>query len=179
MELDSLSYLIKDPSWKNAETWISLPKHQQPSSWSKFKDPVCRLRLNLYGHPLAGLYWEKHCEKVILEAGFEKVTGWECLYVHRSEQLFLSVYVDDFKLAGNKANIPKMWRKLKEKLDLEPPTPFHDSVYLGCGQEDFHPTENAVAAQWTAFADIFRSADKTSVASSVEGRKLLDTEARG
>ena len=31
--------------------------------------------------------------------GFEKVKGWECLYVHREDQLFLSVYVDDFKLA--------------------------------------------------------------------------------
>ena len=29
------------------ETWISLPKNRRPESWSKFKDPVCKLVRNL------------------------------------------------------------------------------------------------------------------------------------
>ncbi len=45
------------------ETWISLPIHKRPASWSQFKDPVCILRLNLYGHPLAGLVWEKQSSR--------------------------------------------------------------------------------------------------------------------
>ena len=44
------------------ETWISLPKGRRPKSWDLIEDPVCPLILNLYGHPLAGLLWEKHCE---------------------------------------------------------------------------------------------------------------------
>ena len=38
------------------ETWTSLPKHIRPPSWANIPDPVCRLEVNLYGHPLAGLY---------------------------------------------------------------------------------------------------------------------------
>lgn len=58
------------------------------------------LSLALYGHPLAGLFRGKHIAKLFLERGFEPVKGWECLYVHRNDKLFLSVYVDDFKMAG-------------------------------------------------------------------------------
>ena len=37
-----------------------------------------------------------------------KVPNWECLFVDRREGLFLSVYVDDVKLAGKKQNIDPM-----------------------------------------------------------------------
>ena len=91
-------------------TWISLPKDQRPPEWArKFKDPVVILSLNLYGHPLAGLYWEVHCHKHIKALGFEPVTGWECLLAHKEHQLFLSVYVDDSKMAGKAQNIAPMW----------------------------------------------------------------------
>ena len=64
-------------------TWITLPKNQWPKEWhGKYDDsdpPVVRLRLSLYGHPLAGLYWEKHCRAKLLSVGFEPVEGWECL----------------------------------------------------------------------------------------------------
>jgi len=57
------------------------------------------LELNLYGHPLAGLLWELFQEDILLKVGFEKVKSWECLYVHKAKQLFLSAYVDDYKMA--------------------------------------------------------------------------------
>ena len=41
-----------------------------------------------------------------VEAWLEKrFPNWECLFVHREKGLFLSVYVDDIKLAGKKQNI--------------------------------------------------------------------------
>ena len=40
------------------------------------------------------------------------------------QKLFLSVYVDDFKMAGIKKNLAPMWNSIKTKLDLEPPVPF-------------------------------------------------------
>ena len=98
--------------------------------------PVCKLRLNLYGHPLAGLFWEKSCQKIILDTGFVNIPGWECLYENKAKQLFLSVYVDDFKMAGNKDNLAAMWSLLGKSLDLEPSVPFSGNVYLGCGQKD-------------------------------------------
>ena len=48
--------------------------------------PSLPLRLNLYGHPLAGLYWERHCKKALYKCGFKPVRGWECLYKNESKQ---------------------------------------------------------------------------------------------
>jgi hypothetical protein len=118
------------------KTWISLPKNRWPKSWiGKYTDPVVELRLSLYGHPLAGLYWEKHSKERIISCGFKPVPSWECLYYHEQKQLFLSVYVDDYKLAGKKDNIKPMWKALMASgLDLDPPTPLCQGVYLGCSQ---------------------------------------------
>ena len=63
------------------------------------------LERNLYGHPLAGLLWERQFEKILHKYGWEKVSIWECLFGHCEKGLFLSVYVDDIKLAGKKQNI--------------------------------------------------------------------------
>ena len=42
---------------KGAETWVRLPRERWPKSWiGKFKDPVVRLRLALYGHPDSGAF---------------------------------------------------------------------------------------------------------------------------
>ena len=46
------------------------------------------------------------------------------------------IYVDDFKMAGPKQNLKKMWTKMSLTLDLEPPVPLDGNVYLGCGQQD-------------------------------------------
>ena len=59
----------------------------------------------LYTHPVAGLLWEGRLEEVLLQERWEKVPSWECLHVHRQAQLFLSVYVDDIKMAGRKSQL--------------------------------------------------------------------------
>ena len=97
------------------------------------EDPVVPLERNLYGHPLAGLLWERQFEKILLKHGWEKVSNWECLFVHREKALFLSVYVDDIKLAGKKHNIDPMWKVLNKEVDLGEPTSFLD------GQRDGVP----------------------------------------
>ena len=43
-------------------------------------------------------------EEVLMELGWEKVADWKCLFVHRNQWLFLSVYVDD-----------KQWLEKKEE----------------------------------------------------------------
>ena len=118
------------------ETWVSLPPSRRPASWADrgIKDPVVPLTLNLYGHPLAGLLWDKGSREKILQAGFEPVQGWECLYIHKAYKVVLTLYVDDFHAAGDKEGMPKMWKALRATgLALEDPKPFHGSVYLGCG----------------------------------------------
>ena len=76
------------------------------------EDPVVPLERNLCDHPLIGLLWERQFEKVLLKHGWEKIPNWEFLFVHRDKGLFLSVYVDDIKLAGKKHNIDPMWKVL-------------------------------------------------------------------
>ena len=129
------------------ETWITLPPHKRPASWANIEDPVCPLDLNLYGHPLAGLLWELSQEDILLKVGFEKVKSWECLYVHREKKLFLSAYVDDYKMAGKKENIGPMWDTLRANgLELEPAVSLKSNVYLGCAQREIIPNMDLVFA---------------------------------
>ena len=66
------------------------------------EDPFVPLERNLYDHLLAGLLWERPFDKILLKHGWEKIPNCECLFVHRGKGLFLSVYLDDIKLAGKK-----------------------------------------------------------------------------
>ena len=87
--------LLKFPKPECPDISIRLPRHTWPKSWSSMEDPVVPLERNLYGHPLAGLLWERQFEKILLKHVWEKVSNWECLFVQREKGLFLSVYVDD------------------------------------------------------------------------------------
>ena len=95
VKMEDAHKLLKIPKSECPDIWIRLPRHKWPKSWSSMEDPVVPLERNLYGHPLAGLLWERQFEKVLLKHGWEKVPNWECLFVHREKGLFLSVYVDD------------------------------------------------------------------------------------
>ena len=53
-------------------------------------------------------------EKVLLEHGWEKVLNWEWSFVNREKGLFLSMYVDDIKLAGKTKNIEPTWKILRK-----------------------------------------------------------------
>ena len=94
------------------------------------EDPVVPLERNLYGHPLAGLIWERQFEKILLTYVWEKVFNWECSFVHREKGLLLSVYVDDIKLAGKKQYINPTWKVLNKEVDLGEPTSVLDHVYF-------------------------------------------------
>ena len=110
--------------------------------------PVVELKVNLYGHPKAGLYWEEHCHAAIKRCGFEPVEDWECLFKHHEKQLFLSVYVDDFKMGGRKGDIADMWKVLGKDciggIILDDPTPITGNVYLGSEQTDVPNDERTI-----------------------------------
>ena len=57
------------PGCDGPDIWIRLPRHKWPKSWSSMEDPVVPLERSLYGHPLAGLLWEKQFEKIFLKQG--------------------------------------------------------------------------------------------------------------
>ena len=120
-----------------------------PKSWSSMEDPVVPLERNLYGHSLAGLLWERQFEKILLKYGWEKVSNWECFSSTAKKGLFLSVYVDNTKLAGKKQNIDPMWKALNKEFDLGEPTSFLDHVYVGCSQRQCEISKDMVDNQWT------------------------------
>ena len=132
IKMEDAPKLLKIPKSECPDIWIRVPRHKWPKSLSSsMEDSVVPLERNLYGYPLAGLLWERQFEKIFLKYGWDKVSNWECLFVHREKGLFLSVYVDDQKLAGKKHNINPMWTVLNKEVDLGEPTSFLDHVYLG------------------------------------------------
>ena len=138
---------------------FGMSRHMDPSTTrqngqnhgSSMEDPVVLLERNLYGHPLAGLLWEKQFEKIQLKFVWEKVSNWECLFVHRQKGLFLSVFVDDIKFAGKKQNIDPMWKVLDKEVYLGEPTSFLDHVYLGCTQRQCETSKDIVDNYRTMF----------------------------
>ena len=153
VKMEDAHKLLKIPKSECPDIWIRLPRHKWPKSWSSMEDPVVPLERNLYGHPLAGLLWERQFEKVQnIEAwmGENSKLGMS-LFVHREKGLFLSVYVDDIKLAGKKHNIDPMWKVLNKEVDLGEPTSFLDHVYLGCTQRQCEISKDIVDNYRTMF----------------------------
>ena len=123
------------------------------------------LERNLYGHPVVGLLWERQFEKILLNYDWEKVSNWECLFVHRGKRLFLSVYVDDTKLAGKKQNLDPMWKLLNKEVDLGEPTSFLDHVYLRCTQRQCEISKDIVDNYRIMFKSNFSGAEQKKKAS--------------
>ena len=71
--------------------------------------------------------------------------------MHREDRLFLSVYVDDRKLAGKRKNLDPMWKVLNKEVDLGEPISFLDHVYLGCTQRQCQISKDIVDNYRTMF----------------------------
>ena len=95
-------------------TWISLPKILRPKEWNNYNDPVCLLKLALYGHPDAGGHWERHCHEHLTAIGFAPVPDWRSTYWHPKLMLLLMVYVGDFKMSGPNDNLKKAWSLIRD-----------------------------------------------------------------
>ena len=80
VKMEDAPKLLKIPKSECPDIWIRPPRHKWPKSRSSMEDPVVPLERNLYGHPWAGLLWERQFEKIMLKYGWEKVSNWECLF---------------------------------------------------------------------------------------------------
>ena len=69
VRMEDAPSLLEIPKSECPAIRIRPPKHKWPKSWSSMEDPVVLLDRNLYGHPLAGLRWERQFEKVLLKCG--------------------------------------------------------------------------------------------------------------
>ena len=109
---------------------------------------------------------ERQFEEVSMELGREKVSTWEDLFVHRNQNIFLSVYVDDIKMYGKRQNMAPDWKKLMKNVDLDEPTPFRDE-HLGCTQRECKPNE-IIIEQFQEMFESYISAGATEKLKCVE-----------
>ena len=131
------------------ETWAAIPEEAWPSDWwiypegvsldapgsealrtPKYERPVCRLLRALYGHLDAETMWEKHCHKRLFKNGFIPITSWPSCYFHARLSLLLTMYVDDFKLAGPTASLKEGWSLITSELKVDQSGEL--GLYLGC-----------------------------------------------
>ena len=90
VKMEDAHKLLKIPKSECPDIWIRLPQHKLPKSWSSMEVPVVPLERNLYGHPLAGLLCGNgNLRDTLLQHGWEKVSNWECLFVHREKRIIL------------------------------------------------------------------------------------------
>ena len=78
----------------------------------------------------------KALQKSLAEQGFEPIRPRRSCYFHLRLQLFLIVYVGDFKLAGPSANLKNGWHLIGQGLSVEDPQAIDakGATYLGCRQ---------------------------------------------
>ena len=85
VNLEDAPRLLQVPKSECPAVWIRLPRHKWPKSWANIGDPVVPFERNLYGHPLAGLLWERQFEEALSDLGWEKAPNWECMFAHRKQ----------------------------------------------------------------------------------------------
>ena len=94
VKMEDAHKLLKIPKSECPDIWIRLPRHKWPKSWSSMEDPVVPLERNLYGHPLAGLLWERQFEKVLLKHGWEKFQiGNVSLFIVKKDYSYLCMWM--------------------------------------------------------------------------------------
>ena len=108
------------PSGPGIEIWIRLPRDRWPSSWEGMRDPVVLLRLEIYGHPDSGSFWERQCEECLPLMGFRTMPGWPGVFTHETLRVVLARYVDDFKFLG--VDQEPAWKAISDAVNVEPPT---------------------------------------------------------
>jgi hypothetical protein len=118
---DAIKAYVQSLLDSKCATWVQLPPELWPSSWKgQFSKPMVLLVKSLYGHPEAGAHWEKHLENIIFDMGGGLVPEFPSSYFFSTSKLLLTVYVDDFTLSGPSGEHAPFWKRLREKVDLEP-----------------------------------------------------------
>lgn len=123
---------------------VYLPEEACHDEWyntdgtKKYTQPVVHLVKALYRHPDSGTYWEKHCDAALRKQDFLPIPNWASCYYHADLDLFLVVYVDDFKLIGPAKNLAEGRKKIGLDPKLDAPTKL--GLFLRCIHRPFTTT---------------------------------------
>ena len=61
------------------------------------------------------------------------------MFVHRKQDLSLSLFADDIKMAEKKQNMVAMWKNLMKNVDIDETTSVLGHIHLGCTQRECKP----------------------------------------
>ena len=114
------AYVQSDLKCKDP-TYIEIPRHLCPKSWSKMNRPVVRLIKALYGHPESGAHWERHLSDIVRKLGGMVVPSHPSCFWFPETKLLLSIYVDDLMLSGPSDQHTSFWDQLGKQVNIEPP----------------------------------------------------------
>ena len=96
--------------------------------------PVSKTQLFLLNGICTVILWQDYygkgnLRKIQLQPGWEKVSNWECLFVHREKRVILiCVCRTTSNWLETNENIDPMWKVLNKEVDLGEPTSFLDHV---------------------------------------------------
>ena len=78
------------------------------------------------------------------------------MFQHKELQQILSVYVDDFFMAGRADTHDEAWSLIDKYLDLDPLMELDGSVYLGCGQKETSPNYELMKLQAEFYREVLQ-----------------------
>lgn len=90
---------------------------KQPEGYSTGSDLVCKLQRSLYGLKQSARSWNQRINEVLLELGFQRCNGDNCIYTQGHETdswTIIALYVDDLIIA---ARSPSHLTKIKRQLE--------------------------------------------------------------
>ena len=148
VKLENAPRLLKVPKSECPDVWIRLHDTNGQNHGRKLKILLYLLNENCTVIHSPDCYGKDNSRKFYWNVDGKKYQIWECLFVHRKQCLFLSIFVDDIKMDGKKQNLAPMWKKLMKHVDIDEPTSFLGHVYLGCTQRECKPNE-AIIEQYT------------------------------
>ena len=127
---DDAPKLLKIPKSECPDTWIRLPKHKWPKSWSSMAD-----QLFVLNEIWTVILWQDYHGKSNLRKSYWNTVGrrfpnWESLLVNCEKRTILVCVCGRHKIGWEKQNIDPMWKVLNKVVDLGEPTSFRDHVYL-------------------------------------------------
>lgn len=144
------------------DTFVFLPQEWWPpeafnaDGTPKFKKTVFRLNKSLYGHPLAGEYWNQKISKALISRGFQTIEGWPSVFHNEKTNVTVVLYVDDLIVLGPIGIASTFLKDLRREIELEDPEPV--SKYLGVHHKFSDDKTKQVKEYELSMCDFFRQA---------------------
>lgn len=136
---DAKSAYLQSPLQRpgGPQTWIALPRAYWDESWvGKYKRPMVRLDLSLYGHPEAGDRWDEQMGGCMVKDDYTRAPQWPSIFKREKCGTAVGVYVDDFEMASDPKLTAGNWNRLGKLIEFGKPQevwgPEKSVRHLGC-----------------------------------------------